>query len=82
MPRVFFWRCHEFSAIGASWDIIGALPSYHGATGAGYSDMHLLPRADDAEGDVLGVAFQRTLWDPNLEGEGYNMGWAIVDLSS
>jgi hypothetical protein len=30
---------------------------------------------------LLGVAFQRTLWDPNLEGGGYNIAFASVEVS-
>ena len=38
--------------------------------------MTLLPHA--GAGDLLGVAFQRTIWDPNLEGGGYNTAFAAV----
>ena len=36
--------------------------------------------AASTTGDVLGIAFQRTLWDGNLEGGGYNMGFAVVEV--
>ena len=64
---------------GGSWSILGHLPAYQGGTGAGYSDMHLLPTSGPV--DLLGVAFQRTLWEPDVEGGGYNMAWAIVDIN-
>ena len=46
--------------------------------GAGYSAIHVLPY--DGIGNRLGVAFQRMLYDPNLEGGGYNMAWASMTI--
>ena len=58
---------------GAEWTLLGPVvyPS-----GAGYSAITLLPTS--GAGDLLGVAFQRTIWDPNLEGGGYNTAFASV----
>ena len=49
-------------------------------SGAGYSTLTLLPGAPPGE-DLVGVAFQRTLWDPQLEGGGYNMAWASMTVT-
>lgn len=62
---------------GAEWSLLSPVV-YPG--GAGYSSMVLLPH--DGAGDLLGVAFQRTIWDPNLEGGGYNTAFASVLVSS
>lgn len=59
---------------GASWSILEVV--YKG--GAGYSSMALLPSSGD--GDLLAIAFQRTIWDPNLEGGGYNIAVATVPV--
>lgn len=61
---------------GAQWSLLSPVvyPS-----GAGYSAMTLLPTS--GAGDLLGVAFQRTIWDPNLEGGGYNIAFASVEVS-
>ena len=58
---------------GASWNYyINIYPH-----GAGYSDMVILP--SDGPNDLLGIAFQRTLWESGVEGGGYNMAWATVE---
>jgi hypothetical protein len=59
---------------GNTWEIMGVV--YSG--GAGYSSMALLPSSSGA--DVLGVAFQRTIWDWSLEGGGYNIAYATVTV--
>ena len=45
--------------------------------------MHLLPSDEDGV-DLLGVAFQRTLWekvtDGALEGGGYNLAFATMRI--
>jgi hypothetical protein len=68
------YTIHRSSNDGLTWDYVGVI--YPG--GAGYSDVHVLPH--DGAGDRLGVAFQRTLYDPNLEGGGYNMAWAEMTI--
>ena len=62
---------------GAHWSILAPVV-YPG--GAGYSSMTLL--ANSGAGDLLGVAFQHTIWDSNLEGGGYNTAFASVLVSS
>ena len=57
-----------------SWDFVGVIYP----KGAGYSAIHVLPY--DGIGNRLGVAFQRMLYDPNLEGGGYNMAWASMTI--
>ena len=71
---------------GLSWNFVDRVYP----AGAGYSDMVVLPPSahggaqtggteaagTEIAGDVLGIAFQRTLWEPGVEGGGYNMGWA------
>ena len=61
---------------GAHWSILS--PVVYPA-GAGYSSLTSLPHT--GPGDLLGVAFQRTIWDPNLEGGGYNIAFASVEVS-
>merc|ERR1712025_476662 len=59
---------------GASWSVLEVVyPS-----GAGYSSMTLLPSS--GPGDVLAIAFQRTIWDPRLEGGGYNIAVGTVPV--
>ena len=62
---------------GASWSLLSPVV-YPG--GSGYSAMTLLPSS--GPGDLLGVAFQRTIWDPNLEGGGYNTAFASVEVAA
>ena len=61
---------------GATWDILSPVVY---KSGAGYSSLALLPGAPEGE-DLIGVAFQPTLWDPVLEGGGYNMACATVPV--
>ena len=63
---------------GAQWSILS--PAVYPG-GAGYSSMTLLPNSGGG-GDLLGVAFQHTIWDANLEGGGYNTAFASVLVSS
>ena len=58
---------------GATFSMFRA-PIY--PSGAGYSSLILL--ANSGPGDLIGVAFQRTIWDSQLEGGGYNIGFATV----
>ena len=44
--------------------------------GAGYSDLMVLPNGN------LGVAFQRTLYESDVEGGGYDIAYASLKLSS
>ena len=50
--------------------------------GAGYSDAHVVPDAQAPGGRSLLMAFQKTFEPPdkNIEGGGYNMGFAVLDL--
>ena len=61
---------------GAQWSLLS--PVVYPA-GAGYNSLTLLPNL--GPDDLLGVAFQRTIWDPNLEGGGYNTAFASVLVS-
>lgn len=68
------YTIHRSSNEGATWDYMGVIfPN-----GSGYSDVHVLPH--DGPGDRLGVAFQRTLYEPGVEGGGYNMAWASMTI--
>ena len=55
---------------GKHWDLVEVV--YPG--GAGYSDSVMLPNGK------LGVAFQRTLFEADAEGGGYNGAFAVVDV--
>ena len=68
------YTIHRSANDGLTWDYVGVIYP----KGAGYSDIHVLPH--DGPGDRLGVAFQRTLYDPKLEGGGYNMAWASMTI--
>ena len=68
------YTIHRSLDSGYTWDYVGVIYP----KGAGYSDIHVLP--SDGPGDRLGVAFQRTLYDPNVEGGGYNMAWASMTI--
>ena len=69
------YTIHRSVNEGATWELAGVIfPK-----GAGYSDIHVLPY--EGQGDRLGVAFQRTLYDPNREGGGYNMAWASMIIA-
>ena len=68
------YTIHRSANVGLTWDFVGVIYP----KGAGYSDIHVLPH--DGPGDRLGVAFQRTLYDPKLEGGGYNMAWASMTI--
>ena len=54
------YTIHRSANDGLTWDYVGVIYP----KGAGYSDIHVLPH--DGPGDRLGVAFQRTLYDPKL----------------
>eukprot|EP00947_MAST-08B_sp_MAST-8B-sp1_P006640 g6640.t1 len=70
------YTIHRSRDEGATWQYVGVIfPK-----GAGYSDLHVLPSATDGSGDRVGVAFQRTLYDPAVEGGGYNMAWASMTI--
>lgn len=68
------YTIHQSTNEGASWDFVGVI--YPG--GAGYSDVHVLP--SEGPGDRLGVAFQRTINQPGVEGGGYNLAWASMTI--
>lgn len=68
------YTIHRSTDDGLTWNYVGVIfPK-----GSGYSDVHVLPH--NGPGDRLGVAFQRTLYDHNLEGGGYNMAWASMTI--
>ena len=70
------YTVHQSSDGGGSWALLQRV--YAG--GGGYSDINVLRKPGG--GKALGVAFQKTFEPPdkNIEGGGYNMGFAVLDL--
>jgi hypothetical protein len=63
------------AATVTQWDLLNRVTP----SGAGYSDMHLIPHGPGGV-PYLGVLFQRTLWENGVEGGGYNLAFAHVAL--
>lgn len=67
------YTIHRSADDGATWEFVDVIY----ASGAGYSDMVVVPTPDPGE-DMLAVAFQRTLWEAQIEGGGYNLAVATM----
>lgn len=69
------YTVHQSTDGGLTWTLLDRVYEH----GAGYSDVHVL---HDASGQpYLGALFQRTLYEPGIEGGGYNLALASVRLN-
>ena len=70
------YTIHRSTDSGATFKFVGVITN----NGSGYSDVRVLPH--DGKGDRLGVAFQRTINEPGVEGGGYDMAFATMTIKS
>ena len=69
------YTVHTSADGGATWVLLDRVYE----SGAGYSDVHIV-RTKDGKKPYLGALFQRTLYEPGVEGGGYNLAFASVPL--
>ena len=80
LPRANYTLHRSFDG-GGIWEFVDVIYRSTNISngGAGYSDAHLLPQGE-GEPQRLGMAFQRTIYEPGAEGGGYNMAFATIEV--